>query len=162
MSRIEFQRRLGARLRAIRQQQGLTLQQVEERSGGRWKAVVVGSYERGDRAISVGKLAELAAFYGVPITELLPEPAEEPPAEVREQVVIDLTRLERLPEEEPSYRPLQRYVTSIQIQRGDYNGRMLSLRRDDIRALAIMLGCEPEELLDDLTRRGLVRQTVAI
>src|ERR687890_717777 len=49
----EYQKRLGARLRAIRQQQGLTLQQVEEMSEGRWKAVVVGSYERGDRAVSV-------------------------------------------------------------------------------------------------------------
>jgi transcriptional regulator with XRE-family HTH domain len=53
----EYQKRLGARLRAIRQQQGLTLQQVEEMSEGRWKAVVVGSYERGDRAVSVAKLA---------------------------------------------------------------------------------------------------------
>ena len=50
---------LGGRLRAIRQQQGLSLHAVEEKSGGRWKAVVVGSYERGDRAITVAKLAEL-------------------------------------------------------------------------------------------------------
>jgi transcriptional regulator with XRE-family HTH domain len=46
----EFAKQLGARLRAIRQQQGLSLQGVEEKSGGRWKAVVVGSYERGVRA----------------------------------------------------------------------------------------------------------------
>ena len=38
-------------LRSIRQQQGLSLHGVEEKSQGRWKAVVVGSYERGDRAV---------------------------------------------------------------------------------------------------------------
>ena len=64
---------LGGRLRAIRQQQGLSLHAVEEKSGGRWKAVVVGSYERGDRAITVAKLAELASFYGVPVAQLLPD-----------------------------------------------------------------------------------------
>ena len=54
-------------------QQGLSLHGVEEKSEGRWKAVVVGSYERGDRAVTVAKLAELAEFYGVPVAELLPD-----------------------------------------------------------------------------------------
>jgi transcriptional regulator with XRE-family HTH domain len=69
----EYAKALGARLRAIRTQQGLSLHGVEEKSRGRWKAVVVGSYERGDRAVTVQKLAELADFYGVPVGELLPE-----------------------------------------------------------------------------------------
>ena len=63
----DYARALGARLRAIRQQQGLSLQGVEKKSSGRWKAVVVGSYERGDRAVTVARLAELADFYGVPV-----------------------------------------------------------------------------------------------
>ena len=80
-----YARSLGQRLRAIRQQQGLSLQGVEEKSRGRWKAVVVGSYERGDRAVTVARLHELAEFYSVPISELLPDapesgPATEPPA----------------------------------------------------------------------------------
>jgi hypothetical protein len=41
----EYAKSLGARLRSIRQQQGLSLQGVEEKSAGRWKAVVVGSYD---------------------------------------------------------------------------------------------------------------------
>ena len=73
---------LGVRLRAIRQQQGLSLHAVEEKSEGRWKAVVVGSYERGDRAITVAKLAELAAFYGIPVGQLLPD-AEARPRETK-------------------------------------------------------------------------------
>ena len=68
----EYAKALGARLRAIRTQQGLSLHGVEEKSRGRWKAVVVGSYERGDRAVTVQKLSELAEFYGVPVSELLP------------------------------------------------------------------------------------------
>ena len=68
----EYAKALGARLRAIRTQQGLSLHGVEQKSQGRWKAVVVGSYERGDRAVTVQRLAELAHFYGVPVHELLP------------------------------------------------------------------------------------------
>jgi len=45
----DYARALGAKLRSIRQQQGLSLHGVEEKSQGKWKAVVVGSYERGDR-----------------------------------------------------------------------------------------------------------------
>src|ERR1700710_352633 len=68
----EYAKALGARLRAIRAQQHLSLHGVERKSGGRWKAVVVGSYERGDRAVSVQRLAELAGFYGVLVSDLLP------------------------------------------------------------------------------------------
>ena len=69
----DYARALGQRLRSIRAQQGMSLHGVEEKSDGRWKAVVVGSYERGDRAVTVAKLAELAEFYGVPVAELLPD-----------------------------------------------------------------------------------------
>ena len=47
---------LGARLRAVRRQHGMTLQQVHQRSGNRWSTVVLGSYERTDRAVSVTTL----------------------------------------------------------------------------------------------------------
>src|SRR5919205_1648912 len=67
-----YAKALGARLRAVRMQQHLSLHGVERKSSGRWKAVVVGSYERGDRAVSVQRLAELADFYGVPVSDLLP------------------------------------------------------------------------------------------
>ena len=72
MRNMEYAKAVGQRLRAIRQRHGLSLKGVEQRSRGRWKAVVVSSYERGDRAVSVQRLYELAEFYAVPITELLP------------------------------------------------------------------------------------------
>ena len=93
----EHQQRLGSRLRAIRRQQGLTLQEVEDHSDGTWKAVVVGSYERGDRAISVAKLARLASFYGVPLRDLLPAPADDNTPidpDTLPRICLDLTRLE--------------------------------------------------------------------
>src|SRR3954454_24858377 len=90
----EYAKALGARLRAIRTQQGLSLHGVEEKSRGRWKAVVVGSYERGDRAVTVQKLSELAEFYGVPVSELLPEGSPSAASELGPRLVIDLEKLQ--------------------------------------------------------------------
>jgi transcriptional regulator with XRE-family HTH domain len=64
---------LGANLRSVRQAHGLSLQQLEEKTGGEYKAVVVGSYERGDRHITVDRLAGLCAVYGVPTWAVLPD-----------------------------------------------------------------------------------------
>lgn len=149
----EYGNSLGARLRSIRQQQGLSLQGVEEKSKGRWKAVVVGSYERGDRAVTVARLAQLAQFYDVPIVELLPE--EAPPGGVgaTSKVVLDLEALSRLPAEDVA--PLVRYAKAIQRQRGDYNGRVLSIRQDDLRALAVVYDLSPTGLLDRLAGWGV-------
>lgn len=158
MAKSEYQDQLGQRLRAVRSQQDLTLQQVEERSEGRWKAVVVGAYERGDRAISAAKLADLADFYGVPVAELLPESREEaavPRLPERPHVVLDLTELdEDGPDEELV--TVQRYATSIQRQRGDYNGRVLTLRGDDVMTLAVILGTTPDDLIERLSHEGVL------
>ncbi|HEY8728011.1 MAG TPA: helix-turn-helix transcriptional regulator, partial [Acidothermaceae bacterium] len=85
----DYAKALGARLRAIRTQQGLSLHGVEEKSRGRWKAVVVGSYERGDRAVTVQRLAELADFYSVPVAELLPDATPSGASEPPPRLVID-------------------------------------------------------------------------
>lgn len=134
----EYAHELGARLRAIRQQQGLSLHGVEQKSGGRWKAVVVGSYERGDRAVTVPKLAELARFYGVPLAELLPDSGGSGglAAEQLPKVTLDLERLGQIDDEAAA--PLARYAASIQSVRGDYNGKVLSIRKEDLRTLAVI------------------------
>jgi len=149
----EYGNSLGARLRSIRQQQGLSLQGVEEKSKGRWKAVVVGSYERGDRAVTVARLAQLAEFYDVPIVELLPEETPAGGIGATSKVVLDLEALSRLPAEDVA--PLVRYAKAIQRQRGDYNGRVLSIRQDDLRALAVVYDLSPTGLLDRLAGWGV-------
>ena len=150
----DYAKALGARLRAIRSQQGLSLHGVEQRSEGRWKAVVVGSYERGDRAVTVPRLAELAEFYGVPVNELLPNGAAIPSAEPTDKVVIDLERLSSVPANEGA--PLARYAATIQSQRGDYNGRVLSIRHEDLRSLAIMYDASPGALTEQLIGWGVL------
>src|SRR5689334_25062638 len=92
----DYARALGARLRAIRTQQGLSLHGVEEKSEGRWKAVVVGSYERGDRAVTVAKLAELSEFYGVSVAELLSDARPTHRGAPSPMLVSDLQSLSQL------------------------------------------------------------------
>ena len=64
---------VGERLRHIRRQKRLSLQEVESISGQEFKASVLGAYERGERAISVPRLQRLAKFYKVPVDQLLPD-----------------------------------------------------------------------------------------
>lgn len=144
---------VGERLRQVRTQQGMSLQDVERASDGVWKAAVVGSYERGDRNISASRLCELAEFYGVGPTEILP--ARDVPAPLTRErgLVIDLSRLHG---SEERWRGVRRFCESIQVQRGDYNRRLLSLRTDDVRALAVIHGTSPDRLVDDLRGSGIL------
>ena len=145
---------VGERLRAIRKRLQLSLQDVERTSGGTWKAAVVGSYERGDRNISASRLCELADFYGVPASEVLPD--DDAPAHAERRgaaIVLDLEALEEVGDQLPG---VMRYVESIQVQRGDYNRTQLSVRADDIRALAIIEDLPRDALLEALERTGVV------
>lgn len=157
-----YSRVVGERLRAIRRQKRLSLQDVEASSGQEFKASVLGAYERGERAISVPRLQRLARFYNVPVDQLLPpdqgpdfgtETARTarsvPVADT--SVTIDLRRLENLPG--PEAEMLNRYLTMIQVQRQDFNGRMLTIRKDDLRAIACIMGVSIDGAtgrLDDL------------
>jgi len=150
----EYAKALGARLRAIRSQQSLSLHGVEEKSKGRWKAVVIGSYERGDRAVTVQRLSELADFYGVPVSELLPEGATSIVLEPASRIVIDLEQLASVPADQAA--PLARYAATIQSQRGDYNGRVLSIRQEDLRSLAVIYDASPSALTEQLIGWGVL------
>src|SRR4030095_5565648 len=67
-----YAEQVGERLRNIRLQKGLSLHDVEERSGKEFKASVLGAYERGERSISVPRLQRLAILFRVPVHHLLP------------------------------------------------------------------------------------------
>jgi transcriptional regulator with XRE-family HTH domain len=157
-----YSRKVGERLRAIRRQKRLSLQDVEAASELEFKASVLGAYERGERAISVPRLQRLARFYNVPVDQLLP--ADEGPAfgdgtgsgslPIDERsFTIDLRRLEDLSGTEAEM--LNRYLTMIQVQRQDFNGRVLTIRKDDLRAIACILGVGVDGATDRLDDLGL-------
>jgi transcriptional regulator with XRE-family HTH domain len=132
-----FAYRVGQRLRAIRQAQALSLSDVEEQSGGRWSASAVGAYERGFRNLSLPRLKALADFYRVPVSVLLGEtgPAGGQPTD-RRKLVLDLEALRQVDTAEP----VQRFIQSIIEARGDFNGKVLSLRADDLKSLCVLCG----------------------
>jgi transcriptional regulator with XRE-family HTH domain len=146
-----FSVEVGQRLRAVRRARELSLDDVERTSGGRWSASAVGAYERGFRNLSLPRLRELAEFYGVPMGVLLGEADGQGRAGGRMvKVVLDLEVLGRVQDADP----VVRYLRTIIIERGDFNGRVLSVRRDDIRALCAILHSTEIELFDTLELWG--------
>ena len=150
----EYAAALGQRLRAVRQQRGWTLKQVEEQSAGRWTVQVVGSYERAHRAVTVSRLAELAEFYGLSTAELLPAlPATTPPIGGG-RFTVDLDRLADLPARQGG--PLSRYASTIQQHRGDHDGTVLTIREQDLQSLAVIYDMAPDALTAMLLHAGVL------
>ena len=154
--------RVGERLRAIRRQKGLSLHDVEARSSLEFKASVLGAYERGERAISVPRLLRLAEIYEVPADQLLPRDfdaeislVESSGGSVDQQgtFAIDLVRLHDV--DDPDAQIISRFASSIQLERQDFNGRMLTIRRSDLRVLAAVMGRKIDELGARLEQLGL-------
>jgi transcriptional regulator with XRE-family HTH domain len=154
-----YARMVGQRLRSIRAQKKLSLDAVEELSNGEFKASVLGAYERGERAISVPRLARLALIYEAPVDQLLPDPGDAegaPPANrggSGEKVAVDLTRLAEL--DGPNFEMLSRYLRMIQHARGDFNGKVLTIRGDDMRAVAAMFDLTVDQAVRKLDAWGL-------
>ena len=159
-----YAQQVGERLRNIRLQKGLSLHDVEERSTKEFKASVLGAYERGERSISVPRLQRLAMFYSVPVDHLLPrvsraEANGDTPEAVAESVCIDLQALED--NAEPEAQALGRYLAVIQMQRGDFNGKVLTIRREDVKALAAILDQSADGLLRRLSELGIRRPALS-
>jgi len=158
-----YRRRVGERIRVIRRQQRLSLHDVEDRSESEFKASVLGAYERGERAISVPRLQRLARFYGVPVDQLLPSEGEGESGGTTQKdsgwspgqkIVIDLTKLDQV--EGPESEMIERYLTIIQVKRQDFNGRVLTIRGDDLQALAAILGTDVDAAAPRLEELGLL------
>lgn len=171
MDEQAYKDEIGRRLRAVRHQQELTLDQVEIRTEGRFTAVAVASWERGDRTISAAKLLRLAAFYGVPAGELLSDLDRSSSRSSRPAgggdpgpATVDLDRLRKA--NVPGGKVVGRYVDHIRQMRGDSSLR-ITLRGDDVRKLSALLGVTPEACravlaaLDVADRPGAGHQDVA-
>jgi transcriptional regulator with XRE-family HTH domain len=120
--------KVGERLRVIRRQKRLSLQEVEATSAEEFKASVLGAYERGERAISVPRLERLAKFYNVPA---------EGDTGAGKKLAVDLLKLSQLSGQ--PFEMLTRFLKMIQVQRQDFNGKVITVRGDDTRAIAAML-----------------------
>jgi transcriptional regulator with XRE-family HTH domain len=140
------------RLRLIRKSKGWSLQDVERYSNGKWKAVVIGSYERADRAISLKKAISLMEFYQVPVTELFPE---SPPPIQMSNLAIDLGRLSN--EQSPFSSIVKKFTNAIANRRKDWNGQILSVRANDLQFLAMLLQQNENSVLEHLVKLGLVK-----
>ena len=149
---------VGERLRAIRKQKRLSLHDVEAQSDQEFKASVLGAYERGERALSLPRLDRLAQFYRVPVDQLLPRAELDPLAASdgggRQKLAIDILKLTQL--SGAPFEMLTRFLRMIQVQRQDFNGRVLTIRADDKRAIAAMLDIPVDQVALRLEALDLV------
>ncbi len=159
---------VGLRLRAVRRQKRMSLQAVEKSSGEEFKASVLGAYERGERTISVPRLQRLAQIYDVPVDQLLPADTASALGRASgggtsgrlngertgRKVTVDLVRLNsaRGPERDL----LRHFLASVQVQRQDFNGKVITIREDDLRVMASMFGRNVEALVTRLEELGLL------
>jgi transcriptional regulator with XRE-family HTH domain len=153
-----FTKMVGERIRAIRKQRRWSLGELEAQSNNEFKASVVGAYERGERAISVPRLEGLARLLGVPVDQLLPTSTERvsdsrsssAPVKLR----IDVAKLSTF--EGAEFKMLERYLRMLQVKRQDFNGKVITVRSDDWRAIAVMLDCEVDQVGERLGELDLL------
>ena len=177
-ARVAYARAVGARLRTMRKQMRLSLQAVEAMSEQEFKASVLGAYERGERAISVPRLQRLAKLYDVPVDQLAsarrrhhdpvgrqrhhrgdrhhvgpPGQSDGRPAR-SDKGAIDLTKLHTV--SGPERDLLRRFLSMIQVHRQDFNGRMITIRAEDVRAIACLFGVTPDSMGTRLDEPGFL------
>lgn len=146
---------IAVRIRKIRKARGWSLADVEKLSKGNFKAVVLGSYERGDRTMSVKRAIDLANFYGVPFHYLVQE--EQVPVMVRRNpLILDLRRVRSKVDGGEKIRLLTTFVAWISHQRNDWNGEVMSLREGDLSLLGLLLFSNQDEVEDWLKRENLL------
>jgi transcriptional regulator with XRE-family HTH domain len=152
--------KINARLRSIRRSKGFTLADIERLSQGNLRAISLGSYERGDRELSLKKAIQIADFYEVPLGYVLTGKSEVQAQS--EKTVIDLRQLKTLTRESEKSLTLQiifSFISGIIKARQDFNGEILSLRDKDCEYLTISIGCSYQELRQFLQSQHLLVTT---
>ncbi|MHB1987825.1 MAG: helix-turn-helix domain-containing protein [Acidimicrobiales bacterium] len=159
---------VGSRLRAVRRQKRLSLQAVEKASGEEFKASVLGAYERGERTISVPRLQRLAQIYDVPVDQLLPSDSSDPLSRASQlggsrspngdrqnrKITVDLVAMNEVRGPERDF--LRHFLASVQVQRQDFNGKVLTIREDDLRVMSSMFGTSVDALIARFEQIGLL------
>ena len=148
---------VGEKLRRMRQDRGLSLQEVCERSGGSFVVSTLSAYERGKRSLSLERLCELADIFGQSPMSLLDieDDASFPRAATSNGPLrIRLDNLERLAPEER--KPLESYLAFLRDLRNDPSRDMLTIRKEDLAYLSALYGVRPQALKDYLEKEGIL------
>jgi transcriptional regulator with XRE-family HTH domain len=132
---------LQIRMRHIRESRHLTLVQAARLSKGDISAIALGSYERGDRSVSVNKLILIAQLYEVPVSELFDS---QPNFMAEERISIDVRKILRTTN--PVAHAITEVLRNIARMRGDWNGEVISLRGQDINNFHVFSGLTTEDI----------------
>ena len=141
--RLPIEDHCAAKLKQLRRNKGLTLEECEIESEGKFKAVVLGSYERGTRAVSLSKLSQLADFYEVPIAFFFSSKHH-----LQEgRWIFDLRRLKERNDGSFPLNFIAHSLARIAELRSDWEGEILSIRESDRVSFEIVLGSEREDYI---------------
>jgi len=142
---------LGSKLREIRRVRKWTLKDFKNASGGEIKDVVLGSYERGSRSISVSKLNTIAQIYEVPIEVFFGKNQKTHLKHNAQTIVIDLRKLREADERNNAtvLLSIREFTSGVARMRQDWNGEIISLRNADVTFLAIMASVTTVELIKE-------------
>ena len=146
---------IARRLRSLRIGAQLTLLDVERLSNGAIRSVVLGSYERGTRALSLKKIIQLATFYEVPVEELI-SGRKNNRFPIEAKSTIDFQKTRNRAHADLDIGTLAQFLTDIAHLRGDWNGQIITIRESDLRILAIMCHQEMGEVRQWLSNEGLL------
>ena len=148
---------ISARIRKQRKARSLTLQDIERLSNGRIKAVVMGSYERGSRAISLARTIEIANLFAIPLSELIEEPTNTY-GRSTDLLIFDLRRLREISraKQGDEISKISAFLSAICARRRDWNGEVLTLRSADLDTLTLILSAPTFEVKELLNRLQLL------
>jgi len=132
---------LNLRLRFLRESRNLTLVQAAALSQGSISAMALGSYERGDRAITAAKLVAISQMYGVPLQELFAAPDK---TIASNRITVDIRKVNGNASE--LSKRFSGVIAKIARMRSDWNGELISLRSEDLKNLSTFSGFSPEDI----------------
>jgi transcriptional regulator with XRE-family HTH domain len=141
---------IGDALRSLRRARRLSLEEVARQSGYEFKASALGAYERGERLVSVRRLQQLAAIYGVRPDAVLagatPDEIDltQPERSTRAGLVLELGRF--VDSDEPEARAIMQFAGAIKAMRSEPTYSVLVIRRSDELPLAALIGIKPSQL----------------
>jgi transcriptional regulator with XRE-family HTH domain len=152
---------VGERIRAIRRERGWSLREFEERSRGQIKAITLGSYERGDRSLSVETMSLIAEILSVHPAELLRGECQ-PISTDTPRHIYDLLKLRSL-EVTPEREILLRFIKEVAGYRGDWRGAVISIRESDVANLTLIFALLPDSQGEkNYFRRWVDRQGIRL